>query len=296
MFCLRFGIISVDFNKIIEGARKHGINYKFQILDHIKPAIESGFKHIELNLDVIYSSPHCLSDKVKDELLDLKEQKNITFTAHLPICAIELSWLNENIRKASVTSIVESIKIIEFLDPEYYVIHATGDHASNFYRLLKKYKDSEVLILPLVEKASQSIEEILAKTEINPRKIACETVEFPLKYTIMIAENYDLSFLVDTGHVLSGQPGTTDLLKVTRTVRNRLVGFHIHDGYLRIVNGEEKRADHLPLGYGDMPLKEFFQLLKEIDFKGPLVFELPLSEALKSMKYIKETLPEHNIA
>ncbi|RLE77182.1 MAG: hypothetical protein DRJ44_02660 [Thermoprotei archaeon] len=63
---MRFGIISVDFNKIIEGARKHGINYKFQILDHIKPAIESGFKHIELNLDVIYSSPHCLSDKVKD--------------------------------------------------------------------------------------------------------------------------------------------------------------------------------------------------------------------------------------
>jgi len=36
----------------------------------------------------------------------------------------------------------------------------------------------------------------------------------------------------------------------------------------------------------------FFNLLKEIGFNGPLVFELSLEDALKSLKYVKKVYGE----
>jgi len=287
---LKLGIISVDWEFIIDEAKRVGASYRFDVLNPIKRAIIAGFKHIELELDTFYVIPNSLTDEVKKKLLQLKEEKKITFTAHLPIWSTDLSWLNEHIRLASVSTTVESIKMIEFLEPMYYVIHVTGDQASKIYRELKKKSEVEFLLYPLLKKAAESLEEIICRTEINPRRLACETVEFPLNLTLTLVEEYNTSFLVDTGHVLSGQLETTDVIEVVRKVKDRLVGFHLHDGYYRIIDGETVRKDHLPLGKGDLPVKELFQLLRDYNFSGPLVFELTLREAIESLEYLKKNL------
>ncbi len=288
---LKFGVVSVDLDAIVEEAKRKGPEYRFNVLKPVEAAVSAGFKHVELELDAFYVIPDSLNDRVRSRLLQLKEG-GISFTAHLPIWAIELSWLNEHVRKASVASIIESIKMMEFLEPMYYVLHATGDQASKLYRELKRKSGAKFLLLPLFEKASESLEEIICGAEIEPRRIACETVEFPLDLTVALAEEHDLSFLVDTGHILSGQPGTTDLLGVVKRVKDRLVGFHLHDGYYRSTGDGVESKSHLPLGKGDMPVKEFFQLLKDYGFKGPLVFELPLKEALESIEYIRRKVPD----
>ena len=287
---LKLGIISVDWESIIDEARMAGTSYRFNVLKPVERAVAAGFKHIELELDTFYVIPNSFTAEVREKLLQLRDEEGVSFTAHLPIWSVDLSWLNEHIRRASISTIVESIKMTEFLEPMYYVIHATGDQASKVYRELKGKKEVEFLLLPLLKRAKESLEEVISKTEIDPRRLACETVEFPLSFTLELVEKYDTSFLVDTGHVLSGQMETTNVFEVVEKVRDRLVGFHLHDGYHRVINGEVVRKDHLPLGSGDLPVKEFFQLLLDYNFSGPIVFELSLREAIESLEYLRKNL------
>lgn len=287
---LKLGVISVDWESIIDEAKMVGAGYRFNVLKPVERAVAAGFKHIELELDTFYVIPNSFTAEVRRKLLQLKDEEGVSFTAHLPIWSTDLSWLNEHIRRASISTIVESIKMTEFLEPMYYVIHATGDQASKIYRELKGEKDVEFLLLPLLKRAEESLEEIISKTEINPRRLACETVEFPLSLTLELVEECDTSFLIDTGHVLSGQMETTDVFEVMEKVRDRLVGFHLHDGYYRVINGEIVRKDHLPLGGGNLPVKKFFQQLLDCNFSGPIVFELSLREAIESLEYLKKSL------
>jgi sugar phosphate isomerase/epimerase len=49
--------------------------------------------------------------------------------------------------------------------------------------------------------------------------------------------------------------------------------------------------DHKPLGHGDLELGRFLDRLQAANFRGPLVFELKVNEALESLEVVRSVRP-----
>jgi len=293
---MRFGILPFDITLVAEKVISILSFGKGELssIPFIEKVVSKGFKHIELSLDVLQVFPMLLDERSLKWISHKVKDRVFTVTAHLPLWGLEPSWINERIRKASIETIIDSIKTIEnFLHPEYYVFHIAGKQVSEFTMLSYKYSFIKNALKIFSKIAVKSIFEIIDETDIDKRRIACETIEFPYDLTLNVINETGTSFLIDTGHVLSGQCGEMNLYKMIEENVDKIVGFHIHDGYIRKDGkGNVIWRDHLPLGEGDLDVIRFFNLLKEIGFNGPLVFELSLEDALKSLKYVKKVYGE----
>jgi sugar phosphate isomerase/epimerase len=108
-----------------------------------------------------------------------------------------------------------------------------------------------------------------------------------------LAEEFDLSICLDTGHVLAGFPGWFDFFEVVERLLPRLAEIHLHD-CKKMPTGERGYGeDHKPLGSGDLELGRFLDRLQTAGFKGPLVFELSVDEALVSLQVVKSIRPDY---
>jgi sugar phosphate isomerase/epimerase len=133
--------------------------------------------------------------------------------------------------------------------------------------------------------AKKSIEKLLKKTKIPTRKLAVESIEYPFENMIEVIEELDLSICLDTGHILAGYSGDISVLDFVNRYHKRICELHLHDG-------KYPRIDHKPLGTHDLPTRELLLRLKELEFAGPIVYELNLQGAKDSMEYIKKNVPE----
>jgi len=285
---LRFGVQPLQFIDVLEdvaGAGPSAVG-KFDYLKFCRAAVEAGFSHVELLADMHYVIPGSLREGALRELRELGEG-GVSFSVHLPVWSIELASPNPHVREASITSTVESIELLEPLEPLCYVIHLTGSLAAEFSRLSLPGEYRELVIEQLARISADSVRRILRETGVDPRLLAAENVEFPFKHTWRVIEEFDLSFCLDTGHLLAGYSGNLELLELAKSCWSRIVEVHLHDGYERRVGSVVARRDHLPLGSGDMPVAEFYELLVERGFSGPLVFELPLRDAIKSLEVLR---------
>jgi len=100
-----------------------------------------------------------------------------------------------------------------------------------------------------------------------------------------IIQQMDLSICFDTGHLLAGFSGQISIMEFIDKYYDRIIELHLHDGKF-------PRIDHKPLGDYDLPVRELLLKLLEKNFTGPLVYELNLQEAIQSMDYIKNNIPE----
>ncbi|HEY3289912.1 MAG TPA: TIM barrel protein, partial [Anaerolineae bacterium] len=97
---------------------------------------------------------------------------------------------------------------------------------------------------------------------------------------------------LDTGHVLSGFAGDVDLYSVVDRILPRLAQVHLHDAPqwrpgTPIVYGK----DHQPLGAGNLDVGRLLDQLAKADFKGPLIFELEVHEAVSSLHVLHQLRP-----
>ena len=295
---MRFGITALDWSTVMSQLFSKGtLDYRqFDFAEIMRITHNQGFSLMELTLDIGYVLPGALSENQIASLLAVKEELDLTYTAHLPLWSIEPSSPNEFIRKASVDCLVDAIKIIEPLDPEVYVMHNAGWLGAEFgeFDVTPQYKP--YLFEVLGGLAEQSVKDVLHRTGLPPRKIALESIEFPFEYTWRLAERLDATICLDTGHVLSGQSGSTDLLDFVDRYHSRLSEIHLHDGAVRPVEGKRfPYFDHQVLGKGDMPVAEFLTALDECGFDGPVIFELNREDALESLKVIRNLLPDFPI-
>jgi sugar phosphate isomerase/epimerase len=258
----------------------------------VESIADLGFTLIELNTDLNVFFPDSFGVPTIQRLQALKESRGLSYTVHLPLWSIEPSTPVQWVRQGSVEALVDAVLRLAPLEPEAYVLHATGALASEFYTMATIPDEARPLVVGIFQRhAAHSVEELLRRTKLPSRAIAVENIEFPFDLTLALAEELDLSFCFDTGHVLAKYSGPVTFEEALQRSLPRLAEVHLHDGYYRPQpDGTLRRDDHLPLGEGDLPLGFLLDTLQEAEFKGPVIFELTIQEARASLDYLRPFL------
>ncbi len=285
---MRFGIMDMQIGALMpsglsaDAAMEHIAGFDHAALVHNLYA--QGFNPIELGGDLTMFFPQAFSPTTVERLGDLKEEQGIAYTVHLPLWSVEPSTPLGPVRQGSVRAVTDIVQATLPLEPEMYVLHATGALAAEFYRMNLPDPGKAFLLRQFQQGAYESIATILSETDIPSRQLAIETIEFPLDLTLELAERLDLSICFDTGHVLVGFSGPMDFFEALELCLPRLGEIHLHDGPSQ---GPEHTIgygkDHAPLGTGDLDVERLLTRLLEVDFTGPIIFELTVEEALRSL-------------
>jgi sugar phosphate isomerase/epimerase len=291
---VRFGVVAVEFipaaERIVAGGTPDFS--RINLVEIVREVMEiEHIQVVELPLEIEHLVPGSLTPEVISGLAELKDELGHSYTAHLPFWSIETSSFNDYIRSGSVDSIVHSIKLAEELEPEAHVLHPTGALAAEYAR--QGFSESMNLLVQgyMTSFAMRSVEEIISKSEVDPRRLAIENIEFPFEFARDIVDEFDTSICFDTGHLLTKQCGDERLSEFYKKHRDRITEIHLNDGV-----AEKKEAggyqDHLVLGQGDMPVREFLLELVNDKFGGPLIIEMTTKEAIESLNTIRDVVPE----
>ena len=265
---------------------------QFNIVEIVRDVLQmEHISVIEVSMDIAHIIPGSLTSKIITQLAELKDEFGRSYTVHLPLWSVELASFNEPVRKGSVESIVESIRLAEPLEPECYVLHSTGPLAAEFSKLDFSKAMVNVICMAMARFSARSVEEILTQTEIEPRQIAVENVEFPFEVTRSIIDEYDLSICFDTGHLLTKYSGDESVFEFYKEHKDRITELHLNDGTYREVEGVPIHEDHIALGTGELPVREFLEELLRDDFDGPMIFELTNEEVRQSLQLIEDLIP-----
>jgi sugar phosphate isomerase/epimerase len=300
---LRFGIEMLQRSLLIEmampllaqqkGATQPGLPSADAGL-LVERIADLGFNLIELNTDLNVFFPDSFGVPTIRRLQALKESRGLSYTVHLPLWSVEPSTPVQWVRAGSLEALVDAVLRLAPLEPEVYVLHATGALAAEFYTMAAIPDQGRPLVLGTFQAhAAHSVEELLRRTKLPSRAIAVETIEFPFDLTLALAEELDLSLCFDTGHVLAKYPGPVAFEEALKKSLPRLGEVHLHDAYYRPQpDGTVRRKDHLPLGEGDLPLGFLLDTLQEAGFQGPIIFELTIQEAKASLDHLRPFLAE----
>jgi sugar phosphate isomerase/epimerase len=293
---MRFGVMAMQISALIPpGVPAEQIMANITTFDHAALARDlagRGFDPIELGGDLSLFMPHTFNPESIEKLAALRAE-GISYTIHLPLWSVEPSTPLTQVRRGSVEAVVEILEATMPLEPEVYVLHATGALAAEFYNMNISELARSLILRQFQSGARESIRAILERTGLPSRKLAIETVEFPLDLTLELADELDLSICLDTGHVLAGFPGWFDFFEVVEKLLPRLAEVHLHDCKKMPEGVRGYGEDHKPLGHGDLELGRFLDRLAEASFKGPLVFELKIEEALESLNVVGSLRPDY---
>lgn len=293
---MRFGIMAMQIGALIpSGVPAEQIMANITGFDHAglaKNLASHGFNPIELGGDLSLFLPHTFNPESIEKLVALKAE-GISYTVHLPLWSVEPSTPLTPVRRGSVEAVVEILKATLPLEPEVYVLHATGALAAEFYNMKISELARSLILRQFQSGARASIQAILEQTGLPGRKLAIETIEFPLDLTLELADELNLSICLDTGHVLAGFPGWFDFFEVVEKCLPRLAEVHLHDCRKMPEGKRGYGEDHKPLGHGDLDLGRILDRLAEANFSGPLVFELKIEEALESLEVVRSVRPQY---
>jgi sugar phosphate isomerase/epimerase len=293
---MRFGIMAMQLEALIPpGIPADEVMAGIMSFDHAglaKNLFDKGFSPVELGGDLGMFLPNVYSPESVGRLAALRSN-NLSYTLHLPLWSVEPSTPLRPVREGSVEAVVQSIKATVPLQPEVCVLHATGALAAEFYNMKISELARTLILRQFQNGARESIRAILAETGLPSRRLAIETIEFPLDLTLELAEEFDLSLCLDTGHVLAGFPGWFDFFEVVEKLLPRLTEVHLHDCRKMPPGVRGYGEDHKSLGTGDLDLGRFLDRLAAANFTGPLVFELNVDEALESLNVVRSIRPNY---
>jgi len=306
---MRFGIEQMQVGLLIQHARtlmpssgQVDIQALRAVLPHLEVDVAAqveyladlGFTLIELNPELSIFFPSCYNLATIGRLGQLKEERHLSYTVHLPLWSLEPSTPVPAVRQGSVDTLVDAVLRLAPLEPEAYVLHAFGALASEFSRM-KPLQAMRSLVLQLfVAQAQRSVEELLRRTGLPPRRLAVETIEFPFDLTLDLAQTFDLAMCLDVGHVVAGYTTGVTLFEAVEQMLPRLAEVHLHDAYRReLSNGTVQVNDHMPLGTGEVPVGDLLDRLAAAQFSGPIIFELTIEEAKASLENIRALRPAY---
>jgi len=294
---LRFGITALEFVEVAGQVIIDGVPdfSRLDTVELIRGAVSDGYTVVELSLDVKHIIPGSLTSETINQLIDLKDELGHTYTVHIPFWSIELATFNEHVRMGSVDSIIDAIELTKPLEPEAYVLHASGDLAAVFSNLNYDSNLVQLISTLLAGFAAASVEDIVSRTEINPRELAIENVDFPFTVLRDVIDDLDTSICFDTAHLLARMSGNESIMDFYGTHKDRITEVHLQDATYNEYDGAVAREDHVTLGKGlmdDSVLREFLLELAKDRFGGPVIFELTKDETRESLDYIRKVVPE----
>src|SRR5689334_16481021 len=149
-------------------------------------------RDIELILFEVDDGPNNLpATEVIDELLQIAQQYDLTYTVHLPL---DLKLGNDEAQRDP--SLVKAKRVMDCtraLNPWAYVLHLDGRsvRTSTHAELIKAWQDRSVRALEMVSEWAGS-----------PQKLAVENLEtYPLDFIQPVLERIPVSRCVDIGHL-----------------------------------------------------------------------------------------------
>ena len=293
---MRFGIMGMQLDAIVPpSAQSSDLMASVAAFDHaalVEQLAGSGFDPIELGGDLALFFPRAFAPPTIERLAAAKHAHGIDYTVHLPLWSVETSTPLAPVREGSARAVIDIIQATLLLQPEVYVLHATGALAAEFSRMRLPAPARGLLLRQFQHNARESLRAILAETGLPPRRLAVETIEFPFELTLDLARELGTSICFDTGHVLVGFSGPVDFFEALEQALPHLAEVHLHDGPWQ---GPERNIgygkDHQPLGAGDLDVGRFLDRLEAAGFDGPLVFELSVPQALLSLELIRTLRP-----
>ena len=292
---MRFGIITMQREALVPpGLGAAEVLAYVASLDHAVLAAqlsEAGFDPIELGGDMSLFLPHSFAPDTVERLGALRAERGLSYTVHLPLWSVEPSTPLGPVREGSVRALVDMVRRTLPLEPEVYVLHATGSLAAEFYHMDLPEAAKGFILQQFQAGARESIRSLLDETGLESRRLAIETIEFPLHLTVSLAEELDLSLCLDTGHVLAGFSGPVDFMTAVDYCLPRLAEVHLHDSPRCSPQDPGYGLDHRPLGTGDLDVEGLLDRLVEAGYAGPVILELTMAEALASLEVIRERRP-----
>jgi sugar phosphate isomerase/epimerase len=293
---MRFGINTLHREVLFPpGLSAEGAFASITGIDHASLAAQlhaHGFQVIEISGDMAVFLPQTLAPPAIEKLAELRASTGLAFTVHLPLWSVEPSTPLQTVRQGSVRALLEAIQATLPLEPEVFVLHATGALAAEFSRMDLPDLAKTLILRQFQSNARESIQTLLRETGVPSRKLAIETIEFPFDLTLELADELDLSLCLDTGHVLAGFSGPVDLQDALERCLPRLAEIHLHDAPWQGLDQEIGYGlDHRPLGTGDLDVAQLFDRLVETEYGGPVIFELTVGEALASLQVIQALCP-----
>lgn len=293
---MRFGIMAMQIDSLVpSGLPPERVMERLARFDHadlVRELAEHGFNPIELGGDLGMFLPQAYTPEAIERLGALKLELNIAYTVHLPLWSVEPSTPLTSVRLGSVQAVVDMIKAAEPLEPEVYVLHATGAMAAEFYRMGISDLARALILRQFQNGARESLKFILVQTGISSRRLAIETIEFPFELFLELAEELDLSICFDTGHILANFSGPLDFFDSLDKCIPRLAEVHLHDCLQLGLNEIGYGKDHQPLGKGTLDTGKFLDRLSGVGFTGPLIFELRVPEAIQSREVVRSLRPD----
>jgi sugar phosphate isomerase/epimerase len=294
---MQFGIMAMQMDALIpQGKTPQEIMAALAAFDHsalVRGIADQGFNLIELGGDLVLFFPQAYSQPSIEKLAQLKIEKNLDYTVHLPLWSVEPSTLLQPVRAGSARALIDIVKATLPLHPLNYVLHATGALASEFYNMRLPDLGKALILKQFQANAMQTIQQVLEETGLESRRLSIETIEFPFELTFEMAEALNLSMCLDTGHVMVGFSGPVELFEVLEKVLPRLGEIHLHDGPWQ---GPERHIgygkDHSPLGTGDVDVPRLLKRLETANYSGSIIFELTVQQAKQSLDYIRRVYPE----
>jgi len=265
---------------------------EFQFSDLVKKAADSGYQHFEIALDLFQVFPITLGNNQIKRLKEIKDEYNITYSAHLPFLSIDLGGPNKFIREGSVNALKDAYNSILELedDIDVFVLHPTGETVADVIEFIEIPQIKEITSELFSGYAIQSIESFIEETNIKRSKIAIENIVFPFEATIKIIKKLKTKLCLDTAHFLGGFSGNHDLLEITEKYLDITAEIHLQD-----YNDESLFSDHSALGTGKNFPPEFLNIIHQKNFDGPVVFELTKDETMKSIDYIRKNASQIKI-
>ncbi len=182
---MRFGIMEMQIGMLIPDglpapdmlARVAG----FEHVDLTRKVAESGFRAIELGGDLSLFFPGAYSPAAIEKLAALKQELGLTYTVHLPLWSIEPSTPLAPVRRGSAQALADIIRATMLLDPEDYVLHATGPLAAEFYRMSLPELAHSLILRQFQNNARDSVEWILRETGLSGSDSPAATQDDRLK-------------------------------------------------------------------------------------------------------------------
>jgi sugar phosphate isomerase/epimerase len=207
--------------------------------------------------------------EIWERIADCVRDGGLGATVHLPSVWVDLASLDADVWEGSARSVETALRATAPLRPALAAVHP-GSDATGKWLLGLPAAEREAATRLVVDRVVDGLRRLRELKEAEP--LALENLEGVTCQLIAVAAGRsDVGICLDVGHVVSNGE---DLGAALDAVAPRLRGIHLHDAKPPGVVGG-KGVAHLPLGAGVLDVETLITKLRNRDFRGPVVLEVP---------------------